>query len=205
MPMSLVMVHNNSAKIDNGVFKVDRKFHVGMQTYAENIRAQLLTINPELAPDEAIMDLIEVPLSQLSYRVATVKVDRARRPVSAEIPRIRDQISHSRLVYGGEGMRTAEIARSVGIPYILILEYDLQTQVTVAMLNATSAVRRAIRASRCTWNYFTTSVPDMRQAHSLQCNGYPIYDATRSYNPNSLLYLDSRMGQELVMPRSELA
>ena len=44
----------------------------------------------------------------------------------------------------------------------------------------------------------------MRGAHSLHCNGYPIYDATRRYNGNSLLYLDSRMSLDMIIPRQDL-
>jgi len=44
----------------------------------------------------------------------------------------------------------------------------------------------------------------MRSAHSLHCNGYPIYDATRRYNANSLLYLDSRMSADMIIPQQEL-
>jgi hypothetical protein len=33
MPKHIVMAHSNSARIDDGVFKVDRKFHVGMRAY----------------------------------------------------------------------------------------------------------------------------------------------------------------------------
>lgn len=203
--MSITMIHHNSAKIENGVFKVDRKFHVGMQTYAENIKAPLLTIHPEAAPGEATMDRIEVPLSDLSYRVMTIRVDRSRRPLGTEFARLRDEISRSRLLYGGEGFGVAEIARSVGVPYILIIEYDLQTQITVATVNLKSAAHRALRTFRCIWNYRKMSVPDMRRAHSLHCNGYPIYDATRNYNSNSLLYLDSRMSREMIISRDELS
>jgi glycosyltransferase involved in cell wall biosynthesis len=201
--MTITMVHSNPARIDNGVFKVDRKFHVGMQTYADQIRIPLTTVHPEMAPDQAIMDPIEVPCSELSYRVMIVKTDRAWRPLPAEIPRLRDKISASRLVYG-TGLGSSKIARDVGVPYILILEYDLQTQITVSTSQVSSSLRRTIRAARCAWQYWTRGIPEMRGAHSLHCNGYPIYDATRRYNANSLLYFDSRMSADMIIPQQEL-
>lgn len=198
------MVHTNLATLEHGLLRIDRKFHLGMQAYVEKIRAPLLTIHPETSPGTAIMDAIEVPCSELPYRVMTVKVDRAGRPLPSEILRLREQISRSRLVYVG-GLGSPEIARALGVPYILVLEYDLQTQITVTTTQVTSLPRRAIRAARCAWAYATTSVPEMRRAHSLHCNGYPIYDATRSYNANSLLYLDSRMSTDMIIPREQLA
>ncbi len=196
------MVHLNGARIDGGMFKVDRKFHVGMSRYAQGIRTPLLAINPE-AQDEATMDLIAVPVSELAYRVMTFKVDEMRRPLPAEISRLREEILKSRLMYG-DGFGCAQIARSVGVPYILLLEYDLQTQITVINSDVKSAARRAFRALRCVWDYRTTQIADMRQAHSLHCNGFPIFDATRDYNSKRLLYLDSRMSQDLIMEREEL-
>jgi glycosyltransferase involved in cell wall biosynthesis len=198
----VVMVHLNGARIHDGVFKVDRKFHSGMLAYAERIRAPLVTVNPE-AGDDGTMDLIEVPVSQLPYRVVTFKIDRARRPLQAESPRIRHEIEQAQLVYGN-GFGTAEIARRAGVPYILILEYDLKTHITVNTGGVRNPIRRAIRAGKTAWDYRFRSVPEMRRAHSLHCNGYPIYDATRSYNPHSLLYLDSRMSRDMIMPRRQL-
>lgn len=198
------MVHTNLATLEHGLLRIDRKFHLGMQAYVEKIRAPLLTIHPETSPGTAIMDAIEVPCSELPYRVMTVKVDRAGRPLPSEILRLREQISRSRLVYVG-GLGSPEIARVLGVPYILVLEYDLQTQITVTTTQVANLPRRAVRAARCAWAYATTSVPEMRRAHSLHCNGYPIYDAARSYNPNSLLYLDSRMSTDMIIPREQLA
>src|ERR1700731_2356556 len=83
---SLVMVHATPSTFENGVFKVDRKFHVGMTAYAQEIRASLLTIHPQ-ARDEAIMDPIEVPAADLPYRVMTVQIDRNRQPLAAEVSR----------------------------------------------------------------------------------------------------------------------
>jgi colanic acid/amylovoran biosynthesis glycosyltransferase len=202
--MTVTMVHTNGARIDGGVLRVDRKFHVGMQKYAENIPVPLTTIHPETAPGETAMDLIEVPCSELNYRIVTVRVDGAQRPLAAEIPRLRDEISRARLLYGG-GLGSAEIARSLGVPYILILEYDLQTQITVTTVQVKSGIRRAVRAARCAWHYAVHSIPEMRRAHSLHCNGYPIFDATRRINANNLLYLDSRMSGDMIIHRDELA
>jgi glycosyltransferase involved in cell wall biosynthesis len=196
------MVHANPSTFESGVFKIDRKFHVGMTAYAQEIRASLLTIHPQ-ARGEAIMDPIEVPAADLPYRVMTVQIDRNRKPLAAEVSRIRDEVSRSQLVYG-VGLGCADIARSCGVPYILILEYDLETQITVYNTQVRGNLRRAVRAVRCTWQYHRKSVPAMREAYSLHCNGYPIHDATLQHNPRNLLYLDSRMSRDMVMSLVDL-
>lgn len=202
--MTLTMAHANFAKLENGVFKVDRKFHVGMQMYAEKIRAPLVTVHPELPSGGIMMDTIEVPCATLGYQAMTVKVDAAVRPLPHEMPRLRDQIAASQLVYGGS-LGTPQIAQEVGAPYILILEYDLLTQIVFTTTQVSSVVRRASRAARAVWHYATVGIPEMRRAHSLHCNGYPIYEATQKYNKRALLYLDSRMSRDMIISDEELA
>jgi colanic acid/amylovoran biosynthesis glycosyltransferase len=202
--MTLTMVHSNVARIDHGIFRVDRKFHVGMQLFAKEIRRPLATVHPEMPAGQQIMDLIDVPCSELSYRVMTVKTDRSFRPLPEEFPRLREQISRSRLIYG-TGLGSSRIARELKIPYILVLEYDLPTQITVSASQVTGITRRFVRTAKCTWHYAMQGIPDMRGAHSLHCNGYPIYDATRRYNHNRVLYLDSRMSADMLISRGELA
>jgi len=198
------MVHSNPARVDRGVFKVDRKFHVGMQIYSENISVPLTTVHPEMSPDEAIMDLIEVPCSELPYRVMTIKADPGSRLPPQGILRLREQIAGSRLVYG-TGFGASNIARDLGVPYILIVECDLKTQMALMTNHIAGVPRRIVRAAKCAWQYGTGSIPEMRGAHSLHCNGYPVYDATRRYNANRLLYLDSRMSADMIIPREDLA
>jgi glycosyltransferase involved in cell wall biosynthesis len=199
----LTMVHNNPARVGNNMLRVDRKFHVGMQNYAAHIQTPLTTINPELAPGETIMDPVEVPCAEISYRVITIKTDAALCPLPSESSRLRDEISRSSLIYG-TGLDSSKIARELGIPYIPILEHDLQTRMAV-VTSGIKGMRRNVRRVRCVWHHLTGNIPEIRKAHSLHCNGYPVYDATRRYNANSLLFLDSRMSADMIISPEDLA
>jgi colanic acid/amylovoran biosynthesis glycosyltransferase len=105
----------------------------------------------------------------------------------------------------GTGYGTSAIARELGIPYVPIVEYDLTTQITVATSQATSSVRRLVRTARCVRRHVFHDIPELRNAHAIHCNGYPIFDVAKRYNPNCLLYLDSRMSGDMVIPSDELA
>ncbi len=48
-------------------------------------------------------------------------------------------------------------------------------------------------------------VPAMRTAHQIHCNGYPIHEAAAAYNPQRLLYFDSRMSASMVIGEDALA
>lgn len=200
----LTMIHNNPAYVENGRFQIDRKFHVGMQNYVASIASPILTIHPERQGDQGGMDLVEVPVSELGYEVMTVKTDPSGQPVPAERVRLREAIARSKFVCG-YGLGAPEIARSLRVPYILVLEYDLRTQLTVTTTQVRSVARKAIRSLRCTWKYATRDLPAMRHAHSLHCNGYPIFDETKHFNDKRLLYLDSRMSRDLVISAEKLS
>ena len=97
----LTMIHANRTRLESGVFRVDRKFHVGMLEYARKIRAPLLTVNPEIIPGmPEAMDMLDVPGYELPYRVMTLKTDAAMRLVPEDAKRLHDQIARSVLVYG---------------------------------------------------------------------------------------------------------
>lgn len=194
-PKPIVMIHANPARIEGNLLTVDRKFHVGMLRYAELIRSPIVTINPPLFADLQIMDPIEIPLAELPYGIQT----------TVEPAHTVTAIKAARLVYGYENfMQAATIAREHSVPYIMILEYDLQTKMTETAGKVANPLRRVIRRARSAAYYFRKLLPEIRRAHSLHCNGYPIFEATAPYNANRLLYLDSRMSADMLITDEEL-
>ncbi len=113
------MIHCNGIRIRDNRLTVDRKFHVGMLRYAQTLRAPIVAINPPLAPEQTIMDAVEVALDDLPFQIMT----------TADTAQMVAAIRTARLVYGYEDfMQAGTIAKSFGVPYIMTLEYDLQTQ-----------------------------------------------------------------------------
>jgi colanic acid/amylovoran biosynthesis glycosyltransferase len=199
----LVMIHNNPARIEDGKFLIDRKFHVGMQRYVSLLEEPILTVHPQGNSLERTMDLICIPEEDLGYQVMTLETDRRGRPLAHESSRLRIAIAQSRLVYG-YGFGCEQIARSMGIPYVLVLEYDLQTQLTMATAQAKNSLVKAVRAARVIGKFLGVDIPAIRHASGVHCNGYPIFDAIRRFAPHRLLYLDSRMSRDFVMDADAL-
>ena len=196
----LTMIHSNSARIDNGMLRVDRKFLTGMRLYAEHIDRPLMTIHPEMDAIDQTMDLVEVQCKDLGFEVIIIKKNADPRETKAWLQK---QIGRSLLVYGS-GFGSAKIARQLGIPYILVLEYDLRTNVTMNAMQVQSLARRGVRSLRCIKRHIGEDIPSMRGARGLHCNGYPVYDESRFFNPNRLLYLDSRMSPAMVITEQQL-
>jgi len=98
----------------------------------------------------------------------------------------------------GMGFDTSHFARRFGKPYLPIVEYNLATQIQVARLPVKGTLRQTIRTIKTVWR-FLGEIQDLRRGHSVHCNGYPIFEQTRHFNSDCLLYLDSRISEDMVI------
>jgi glycosyltransferase involved in cell wall biosynthesis len=196
----ITFVHPNPIAMVGGELHVDRKFLNGMQYYANHLNVRLATLHPLLRKGEKIVDRVSIPLSELNFDVAAV-VDGGRSP--ADRYTLQKHIEKSVMAYGF-GMGFAKIAKRSHVPYILTLEHDLSTKIAVANNGIENRVRLFSRALRAVHEYYSEDVPAMKNAHSLHCNGYPVYESSESFNSNRLLYLDSRMSSEQIISLADL-
>lgn len=200
----ITFVHMNPISIDGNTVRVDRKFHTGMTNYAEHLRHPLATVHPLVGRDRPIMDSVELPIDTLPYEILPLSLQSNEwSPTEDGLKALERQIAASQLVVG-YGYGSADVCHRLGVRYIACLEYDLQTQVTVAASFGRTPVHAVWAALKCTSSYFRTMVPAMRRAHEVHCNGYPMYSASAKFNSNRLLYLDSRMSSEMVIPLQDL-
>lgn len=188
--------------VDQGIVHIDRKFHVGTCLYVEKLETEIVVIAPALDSVDRLMDFVSVPVDELPYRVETVRCDGNYQLEPGEAARVRALVETADLVYG-MGFETQEFARELGKPYVPIVEYNLPTQIQVARLPVSGRLRRGVRTLK-TLLRFVPEVIDLRRAHTIHCNGYPIYDQTRRYHDGCLLYLDSRMSEAMVIDAARL-
>lgn len=200
----LTMVHANPARLAGGMFYVDRKFHTGMQEYLRHLGLPLLSVHPELPPahDHEVMDLIAVPEAEMGYRVATV-ASASYKPAAADLRRLEPLVAASRVVCG-DGFGVRQLAKKHGVPLVAVVEYNLKTTMVFASASTHGTVLRNFKRAQALRYYFKHTVPSIRQAALVHCNGYPIYDESRWMNQRRLLYLDSRMREDMVIGKDEL-
>jgi colanic acid/amylovoran biosynthesis glycosyltransferase len=199
---SIVMVHSNPVSLADGVLRVDRKFHLGMLQYARALRLPCVTVNPVAHAEERMMDGIEIDARTIPYQVQPISVDAIGTPTRASLTTLRSVISSARLVYGSGA--SYRVARAAGVPFVSLQEYDLRTQVSVAVNQTTGHLRRLARASRCAVSFVRDVIPEISGANAVHCNGYPFYDFALQHNPHVLLYLDSRMSADMVISEAHL-
>lgn len=199
------MVHANPARIDGDMLTVDRKFHTGMLGFAEKIEAPLVTMHPRATDHAPIMDPVTVNLRDLPYGIRAASFGPDWQPTPEGIEQLRREVARARLVYAyGDGMGVPPIARECGVPYILMLEYDLMTEIAATATQVKNPLRRLVRAVRTAWHYRTVTLPAMRGAHSLHCNGFPMFDVAEGERLDALMYLDSRMSLDMMMTKELL-
>lgn len=200
----LTMIQPNPALVVGDMLRVDRKFHVGMLKYCQAIRAPIVTVHLETGVGKEEMDTIEVRSSEIPYGVIVLKTNDSGEMRLEQRRLLEEQISRSTLVYG-MGMGSEALAQFYDVPYIMILETDLLTQIILSRTQVVSPLRKMSRTLKVTWKYFAHTLPRVRRAMAIHCNGYPIHDAMSWVSRSRLLYLDSRMAADLVISEEALA
>jgi glycosyltransferase involved in cell wall biosynthesis len=195
-------MHANPVRVDRGVLFVDRKFHLGMQNYLSSISHPIVSIHPESTGSANTIDMVEVPLKGLGYRVMAINNGTNAAKAAQDAAHMAEQIRSSRLVYGG-GLGSEALCAVSRISRIAVLEYDLATRVKVSTSQVGNPLRKASRSLRVFAEYIS-GIADLRRSAGIHCNGYPIFDATARYNTNRLLYLDSRMYKDMVISEQHL-
>lgn len=201
--MTIALVHANPIAIQGAAVRVDRKFHIGMLRYARDLHEPVVSVNPQLPAEQPIMDPIELRLNALPYELMTIRTGPDLLPAPSELPRLHALLARSTLVYGGD-LGIARLCRRQQVPYVLMLEYDLPTRIAATTLQVSGRARRIARAARCVWRHLMQSLPEIRAAHSVHCNGFPVYETARRHHPNCLLYFDSRMSAEMLIAPEQL-
>lgn len=186
----LALLHDNPITLRDGLLTVDRKFHLGMLSYAQGIEAELITVHPLARAGDTTMDALTLPVAELPYRVLGA-------------PDTLAAMQGSDLVYGNALPWQAQIAQR-GLPYVMLVEYDLGTQMIAASTSAPNRLKGLVRAARVAVNYRRRLVPALRAARMVHCNGYPTYKAYAPFNARRLLYLDSRIAADDVLPEAAL-
>lgn len=95
--------------------------------------------------------------------------------------------------------------RNLRARLVLVIEYTLETRLQIIQLDRELSVSRKAKSAIWTvWQEFRRRRA-MRMSDAVQTNGYPAYDAYRSLNPDTLLYLDNRMRDDLFASELEMA
>ena len=185
---------------------IDRKFHEGMIGYVERLDRPFSCLMPRLTPAEAsqAMDMIEVPISELPYRVNVL----SKPLLGAESLRIIERsLDGVALVYLGSSadlnLAAAGVCRRRGIPYAVVSEYTVQTELDIMRANTPSPARRLWREARIRLGK-RRRLNHVASAQEVHANGYPTYLELAAANPRRMLFFDTRARGKDIIGEAEL-
>ncbi len=202
----ILVVTLSGVELHSASILIDRKFHEGMIGFVERLDRPFSCLMPRLTSAEAghAMDMIEVPKSELPYRVNALE----KPLLSAESLRIiESSLDGVALAYLGAfedlNQAVASACRGRDIPYAVVSEYTLQTELEIMRANTPSAARRLWREARIRLGRHRR-LRLVASAQEVHANGYPTYWELAAANPRRMLFLDTRARAQDIISEADL-
>jgi glycosyltransferase involved in cell wall biosynthesis len=150
------------------------------------------------------MDLIEVPLEEVPYRIHVLS-DLSAGPADTRI--IEGVIARAAVAYIGHSewlnLVVADMCRAREVPYVAISELTLRTELQIMRVGTPSIARRAHRELRLR-RMHRKKLNLVAHAAELHANGYPTYLELAPINPRRLLYFDTRATSSSIITEKRL-
>lgn len=199
MPHDLRLLICAPAPVSDGLgqLKLDTKFVEGMQTHLRDwggpVRCVLWRSGADI-PFGMVYDPANLPfelvvLDKGAALPSAALDDVAAVMLSADMPGIADM---------------ASMAKAAGVPFVVTIEYTLDTRLRILWLEKRRNPLRLLRSGLWLMSHERGIRRAITSADGLQCNGYPAYDSYAQLNRNSLLYLDNRMAPQMLATPAEM-
>lgn len=112
--------------------------------------------------------------------------------------RLRNQTSLVLATVGYRQNHISKVCREAGVPCIYVSEYTLRTRKQIAAVENPNNLLRRFWRSRWEEAQEWKQQQAIKLASGLQCNGTPTYDAYRPLNPNTMLFFDTRITENML-------
>jgi len=185
---------------------IDRKFHEGMLGFVERLDLPTACLLPQLTPAEArsSMDMVEVPREDLPYRINLLEPPLLSPQNARFIERTLDGTTIVMLgALDDLHLAVASECRRRAIPYVLVSEYTLQTELQIMRVATSSILRRGLREMKIRLGRRRAS-RTIAAAAEIHANGYPTFQELAAANPHRILFFDTRAKGADIIPESEL-
>lgn len=181
-----------------GQVRLTGKFLSGMQRYVDLWDGPVTVLaEPDEASASSNLDDLWVDTAALPFEVVAAPFDSAA---------ARATMRSAQLVLGGADHRLNGAASNCaqhGVPYVFVTEYSLKTRYQIIEADNPPVWRRWRRKA---WakRQERANEASVMQAAGVQCNGTPTFEAYKNLNPNTLLYFDSRVSDDMLPSREAL-
>ncbi len=196
MPSLLVISSAPATLIDGKPF-IDKKFVEGMQFYCDTWDGPvtcLLAMRGDAFPYGQTYEVDRLPFG--------VEILPAGRDIEAK-----DISGHDIVLNSGDNhqyLHLAEICRKSGQKLVFTIEYTHETRRQILFLDRSKTYFKKASSMLWTLKQERRRRRAFRSADGLQANGYPAFDAYGPLNANTMMYLDNRVGADLLATKEEM-
>jgi glycosyltransferase involved in cell wall biosynthesis len=194
----LVLVAIPAIERTDGHWLLPTKLVTGMRAYAERWNGPVvLGLQPGHQPSAELDNAYWAP-DALPFQVMAFSF---RELAERGHPVLENTLAMGMLHHELHGL--ARRCREVGSLFVVGTELTLRTQIQIA--RSTHGLGPTL-LKNLIWllKNHRLALRDIVEAHGLQCNGTPIFDAYASRNPNTLLYFDSRTTADMLASAQDI-
>lgn len=194
----LLVISSSPVRLGASGFDLDVKFVEGMKFYVDSWQGRvgcMLWHEDGLAPFMRHYDNADLPfeliVKQPGQTVAT-----------------NDLAGYDVILCSGDDYR---ILRSIASldrlkhKFVFIIEYIFETRVQILMLDRSRGLLKKSYSVAIAAMHELQRRRIFRHSNGIQANGYPAYQAYKPLNPETILFLDGRLGNELIASDSDMA
>lgn len=194
---SLLVISSAPAKFNDGKATLDIKFVEGMRLYSATWEGHVGCMLEERNNTFPFSQNYE--LDQLPFMVTFI-------PENQKI-QASDIAGYDIILCSGDNhqyLHLGEICHKTGQKLIFIIEYIVETRIQTIFLEYSKSFPKKIYSVLWMLNQERRRRRAFRLADGIQANGYPAFNAYKKMNINSIMYLDSRIGEQLLATPDEM-
>ena len=191
--LNLTILQSFRAKrLQNGQVLLTRKFMEATEKFQSLWPGSITVLMEETHQETDNLDKRPFNLNELPFKLELVSFDK----ITAN--KLRNQTSLVLATVEYRQNHISKVCREAGIPCIYVSEYTLKTRQQIAAVeNPNNPLRRSWR-SRWEKAQETKQQNAIKIADGLQCNGTPTYEVYRNLNPNTILFFDTRITEDML-------
>lgn len=191
--LNLTILQSFRAKrLQNGQVLLTRKFMEATEKFQSLWPGSITVLMEETHQPTDNLDKRTFNLNELPFKLELVSFDK----ITAD--QLRNQTSLVLATVEYRQNHISKVCREAGIPCIYVSEYTLKTRQQIAAVENQNNPLRRIWRSRWEKAQETKQQNAIKIADGLQCNGTPTYEVYHNLNPNTILFFDTRITEDML-------
>ena len=191
--LNLTILQSFRAKrLQNGQVLLTRKFMEATEKFQSLWHGSITVLMEETHQETDNLDKRTFNLNELPFKLELVSFDK----ITAN--KLRNQTSLVLATIEYRQNHISKVCREAGIPCIYVSEYTLKTRQQIAAVENPNNPLRLLWRSRWEKAQETKQQNAIKIADGLQCNGTPTYEVYRNLNPNTILFFDTRITEDML-------